>query len=125
MAEKQVSENLVKTWIKKRLESWGAWSVPIPSNGMGVSGVPDRLCLIPRKDYPVFVGIEAKRPGRRGEKNRGCSELQVKQLLAIAATGGIGWVVDSHEDLDMLQRVIEAYNGIGVCNLDFDYWVKK
>jgi len=122
----EVSENLVKKWIRARLDSWNAWHVASQNTGLGSSGVPDRLCLIPRKDYPVFVGIEAKRPGRRGEKNRGCSELQVKQLRAIAATGGIGWVVDSHEDLDMLQRVIEAYGTVGMCNLNFGYWeVKK
>ena len=137
---KQHDENYVKKLIKKWLDEQGAWHFPIPANGMGVSGLPDRIAVF---DEGLLVAIEAKRPGRRGEVNRGCSALQVKALRAIAAKGGIAWVVDGEEDLEALLLAVRTRqpsqwlkdHGLEYArkygsfnektNLDLEYWRKK
>lgn len=69
-------------------------------NGFGVSGIPDIIGV-----YKGFAfGIELKAPGRRGEKNRGCSPHQYAQLLAIKQVGGYAAVVDGGEDINTFIR---------------------
>jgi len=128
MTEKQRDENYVKKQIKAFLDNIHAYSFPVPANGMGVSGIPDRIAVL---DDGLFLAIEAKRPGRRGEANRGCSALQVKSLRAIADKGGFAWVVDGEEDLGRLLDALSTFEvdrnpSFGPrCNLDLDYWKKK
>lgn len=125
MTEKQHDENWVKKKIKAWLDAQQAWHFPIPANGMGTSGIPDRIAVFPGG---LFVAIEAKRPGRRNEVNRGCSALQVRALELIAMKGGFAWVVDGDEDLEMLAAELCKYHsGFSVfsCNLTLDYWKKK
>lgn len=143
MTEKQHDENWVKKKIKAWLDAQQAWHFPIPANGMGTSGVPDRIAVFPGG---LFVAIEAKRPGRRNEANRGCSALQVRALELIAMKGGIGWVVDGDEDLEALMLAVKSnkfnpdtefirinapdmnkkYASFNAnTNLTLDYWKKK
>lgn len=90
--------------VKKRIKEWiaskGGWyTMPVHA---GSNGVPDFICCI----NGLFVAIEAKAPGRRGEKNRGCSGLQVLQIKAIKEAGGIAVVVDGEDDLKSLEEVL-------------------
>ena len=120
---KQHDENWSKNKLKKLLADNGVFSVPIAANGMGVSGISDRLGV---KDG-VFIAIEVKRPGRRGEANRGASALQVKFLYQVSEHGGIGFVFDGEDDdVEKLLDVI-AYpqKCMGYNNLELDYWKKK
>jgi ribosomal protein S19 len=105
-------EGKVKDTIKKWLKSLRAWwFLPLMTGG-GQSGVPDAIACIPVTVTPemvgrtigVFVAIEAKAPGRRGEKNRGCSGLQVMQMKKIREAGGLAFVVDGEEDLGEVER---------------------
>ena len=124
MTEKLPDENWVKKYVKAYLDKLGAYHFPTQNNGMGVSGIPDRICVL----NGLFIGIEAKRPGRRGQADRGCSALQVKSLRGIADKGGFAWVVDSDEDMDELDAQLDNFfSGLGAtkCNLDMDYWKKK
>lgn len=93
-------EGKVKAAIKDWLKKQGAWYfMPIMAGG---NGVPDFITCIGGK----FVAIEAKAPGRRGEKNRGCSGLQVMQMEKIRAAGGVAVVVDGIEDLRDLEALL-------------------
>jgi len=124
MTERTPDENWVKKRIKAYLDKIGAYSFPTQNTGMGVSGIPDRIAVL----NGLFIAIEAKRPGRRGQADRGCSALQVKSLLAIANKDGFAWVVDSDEDLEALDDAITSqlvYGSCRKCNLDMDYWKKK
>lgn len=123
MPPKQHDENWAKTKLKKLLITLGVFNVPIAANGMGVSGISDRLGV---KDG-VFIAIEVKRPGRRGEANRGASALQVKFLNQVAAHNGISFVFDGEDDdVEKLEAMLTAPQGcMGMNNLDMDYWKKK
>lgn len=101
----------ILAWFKRRR----AWSFAPVSNGMGVHGVPDRIGCVPIEITPdmvgktigVFVGVEAKKPGRRGELNRGASARQVLQLAAINDAGGIGIICDGPDDLAELEAKLK------------------
>jgi hypothetical protein len=88
-------EGKVKSLIDTFLKRIGAWYFKPVSNGLGAHGVPDYVCCY----KGLFFTIEAKAPGRRGEKHRGCSGLQVMQMEKIRAAGGLAFVVDGEEDL--------------------------
>ena len=98
------TENDVKAMIRTWLDDCGYFHFPVPANGLGRNGVSDRIVVI--RPSGMILTIEAKRPGRRGEQYRGCSRNQFSFIKSIACAGGIGWVVDSQEDLDDLQAVI-------------------
>lgn len=123
MPPKQHDENWAKTKLKKLLITLGVFNVPIAANGMGVSGISDRLGV---KDG-VFIAIEVKRPGRRGEANRGASALQVKFLNQVAAHNGISFVFDGEDDdVERLEGMMTVPHAcMGMNNLDMDYWKKK
>ncbi len=116
-------ENWAKRRLKKILDSANALHIPISSSGMGVSGVSDRLCCL----NGIFIAVEAKRPGRRGEANRGASALQVRFLNDVAAHHGISIVFDGEDDdVDMLERVLtDPALWRGFNNLNEIYWKKK
>ena len=84
--------------VKKKLKGFfdhiGAWQYWPVSNGMGKHGVPDCIACVNR----FFVAIEVKAPGRRGQKNMGCSALQVVQLKEISQALGFTLVFDGGED---------------------------
>jgi ribosomal protein S19 len=110
-----VTENdvkaLVKKWYDKRETAWHYAPV---QNGMGVHGILDRVGCVPvlvTQDmvghvFGLFVSVECKRPGRRGEKNRGASALQQNNIIAINEAGGLAIVCDGQEDLDGLTAVL-------------------
>lgn len=81
----------VKAWLKAR----GIWYCTPAGTGFGASGVPDFLCCWQGR----LLAIEAKAQGNR----HGTTQLQDKQLAAIAAAGGIALVVDDVKQLDELE----------------------
>lgn len=119
MAKKIESENdvkdLVKAWYDKRL----AWHYAPIQNGMGVIGIHDRIGCVPMvvteamvgKTIGLFVSIEAKKPGRRGEKDRGMSPPQKRHMDRIHAAHGISIVCDGYEDLHELNQEIDRLIG--------------
>ena len=96
-------KDLLKDWFDKR----NAWSYAPIQNGMGVHGIHDRVGCMPvtitpdmvGKTVGFFVSVEAKRPGRRGEKDRGCSKHQQLNLIGILEAKGVSFVCDGEEDL--------------------------
>ena len=91
-------EGKVKALVRKALKELGAWQYWPVSNGMGAHGIPD--CLFIFKGYGF--GIEVKAPGRRKQERRGCTALQKMQMEAIGKAGGMAWVVDSQEEMDVI-----------------------
>jgi len=78
---------------KTPAEAVGWFFNPVPG-GYGVAGIHD--CLGQYKSR--FFSIEVKKPGRRGEKNRGMSAQQKHQYDAINKTRGFAMVFDGGED---------------------------
>ena len=113
------NENDVKKLVKEWFEERGAYSFPISNNGMGVHGLPDRVGCVPfvvtpemvGKTVGLFVAIEAKAPGRRGQKLGGATQQQVDQLTYILDAEGIGMLVDCDPDLDRLESVLSMLSG--------------
>lgn len=111
---KNTDENSVKKIVKKWFDDRGAFSYAPQQGGMGRSGIPDRVGCIPMvvtqemvgQKIGVFVAIEAKAPGRRGQKFAGVSELQKECLLDINDARGIAYVVDSSVDLLMTELMM-------------------
>ena len=105
------TENDVKKLVKKVFDDALAWSYAPIQTGMGVHGIPDRVGCVPVRITPemvgsvvgLFVAVEAKRPGRRGEKNAGATGQQVDQLRGIIDAGGIAVLVDSEADAALLR----------------------
>lgn len=123
MTELNYDENWAKRKLKRILDDHKVLHVPIPATGMGVSGVSDRLACL----NGIFIAIEVKRPGRRGQKHRGCSELQAKFLKSVSDHAGIAVVFDGEQDdvehLEMVLGNVEVNCGTNV--LDMTYWRKK
>lgn len=79
--------------------------------GYGESGIPDFIGCVPTlitpdmvgKTVGLFVAVETKKPGRRNEKDRGCTVNQRDNLIGIVAAGGIGIVCDSQEDMERIK----------------------
>ena len=99
---KVVTENHVKALVKKWFDDRGAWSYAPIQNGLGVHGIHDRIGCVPvtvtqemvGKKVGLFVSIECKRPGRRGEKDSGMSRHQMLVMQAIRESCGIAGSVD-------------------------------
>ncbi len=110
------TENDVKKLVKKVFDDALAWSYAPIQTGMGVHGIPDRVGCVPVRITPemvgsvvgLFVAVEAKRPGRRGEKNAGATGQQVDQLRGIIDAGGIAMMVDGEVDASILWRELRA-----------------
>lgn len=108
------TENDVKKLAKKVFDDALAWSYAPIQNGMGVHGIPDRIGCVPVRVTPemvgsvvgLFVAVEAKRPGRRGEKNAGATGQQIDQLRGIIDAGGIAVLVDGEADAAQLRRAL-------------------
>jgi hypothetical protein len=103
---------LVKNWFFNRR----GWRFSPIQNGMGEHGIHDSVGGIPVIVTPAMVGklvnlavtIEAKRPGRRGEKDRGMSKHQVLFMERVREAGGLSIVCDGAEDLEQLDHQIEV-----------------
>lgn len=105
-------KELVREWFKAR----GGWRFSPVQTGMGEHGIPDSVGGVPILVTPEMVGrticisvtVEAKKPGRRGEKDRGMSKHQVLFQERVRAAHGISVCCDSIEDLQWLDRDIRA-----------------
>ena len=93
-------EGRVKDAIKKFLRQRGAWFFMPVSNGMGQVGIPDIICCY----KGIFVAIEAKAPGKRGN----VTENQKRVLLEILNAQGYAWVIDDINDLPMLFNALDV-----------------
>jgi hypothetical protein len=121
------TENDVKKLVKKVFDDALAWSYAPIQTGMGVHGIPDRVGCVPVRITPemvgsvvgLFVAVEAKRPGRRGEKNAGATGQQVDQLRGIIDAGGIAMLVDGEDDAAVLR---EALRLLPISPMQHDYW---
>src|SRR5574341_898065 len=104
------SENDVKALVKKWYDARLAWSYAPIQTGMGEHGIPDRVGCLPivvtqemvGKKIGLFVAVEAKKPGRRGERNAGANAVQCTRLRDIVKVNGIAALVDGTHDLDWL-----------------------
>jgi hypothetical protein len=116
MPRKLETENHVKELAKDWYDGLRAWHYAPIQNGMGVHGIPDRIGCVPVLITPAMVGkvigafvaVESKRPGRRGEPNRGLSPQQQMQLDKIYEARGVGIVCDSQDDLDRAKWLLTA-----------------
>ena len=121
------TEDDVKALIKKMLDSHKAWSYAPIQNGLGVHGVPDRIACVPVKiteamvgqTVGLFVGVEAKRPGRRGEKNAGATGSQIDKLRDIIDAGGVGLLADGEEDVAFLDEFIKHIDTLGLDTVEW------
>lgn len=112
------SENDVKSVVSDWFKNLGGWSEAIPAGrGMGIHGISDRIGVLPvlvtpdmvGKRVGLFVAIEAKKPGRRGERFAGATKNQVEYLRNVIDHHGIGALVDSAVDLANLSSDIAFY----------------
>lgn len=110
------TENRVKEIVKAWFDQHGAWSYAPVQNGLGVHGVHDRLGCLPivvtpqmvGKRIGLFVSVESKRPGRRGEPNRGMSKHQVDHMTDIRAAGGLSICCDGYADISHLEAQLQT-----------------
>ena len=119
MARKKdiVTENDVKTLVKKVFDDASAWSYAPIQTGMGVHGIPDRIACVPvvvtqemvGRTVGLFVAVESKRPGRRGEKNAGATGQQLDQMHEIIEAGGVALLADGQDDADFLSGAISRH----------------
>lgn len=93
-------EHKVKQKIKDWLNAHGAyWYMVVPA-GYSRAGVPDFIvCLPSHGGVGIFVGIEAKAPGKRSNT----SPHQKRELSWIQRAGGISLVVD---DVDQVEQAL-------------------
>ncbi len=112
MKREPKTENDVKALVKKWFDEQHAWSYAPIQNGLGVHGIHDRIGCLPvmvtpamvGKKIGLFVSVEAKKPGRRGEELRGMSRHQYNNMVDILSAWGLSIVCDGQEDLDGLDR---------------------
>ncbi|MCR4302269.1 MAG: hypothetical protein NUV51_11700 [Sulfuricaulis sp.] len=113
------TENHVKDLVRQWCDKQGAFHFAVVQNGLGVHGVHDRLMALPLTITPAMVGkrvalfcsVESKRPGRRGEKDRGMSKHQVLFWEGVTDAGGLSVCCDGMEDLGRLEAQIAALMG--------------
>lgn len=110
-------EDDVKKAIKDVLKKYAPqlWYYMPVQNGMGVTGIPDFVVCYRGQ----FIGVEAKKPGRRGEANEGLSGQQVRIRKYIIESGGRYFKIDDEETVEDLDYYLsqcemaieEAMNG--------------
>jgi hypothetical protein len=101
-----MTENDVKAYLKERLNTLPkCFHFPASAGAFSIGGVSDRLACVRGR----FVAIEAKRPGRRGEKNEGLSGLQVRLGKLVTAAGGSFFKVDDQESVDEVVKELRWY----------------
>jgi hypothetical protein len=114
MLKPQITEEHVKREVKEMYTDLEGWSFAPVQSGKGEHGIPDRIGFIPvtvtpemvGTVLPVFVAVEAKKPGRRGEKFAGCTGQQVDKLRDITAHEGVAALVDHRSDLDFVVKML-------------------
>jgi hypothetical protein len=110
------SENDVKALVKKWYDARDAWSYAPVQRGAGEHGIPDRIGCVPVVVTPemvgmtigVFVAVESKKPGRRGEKWAGMKKSQVDQTQGVIDAHGVGALADGTHDLEVLEATMHA-----------------
>ena len=119
MKHEPTTENHVKDIVRQWCDKHSAYHFAIVQNGMGVHGIHDRLMALPititpemvGKKVGLFVSLECKKPGRRGEPDRGMSKHQVLFMEGVKKAGGVSFCVDGHEDLLELQAALQQLTG--------------
>ena len=119
MKHEPTTENHVKDIVRQWCDKHGAYHFAVVQNGMGVHGIHDRLMALPitvtpemvGKKIGLFVSLECKKPGRRGEPDRGMSKHQVLFMEGVKKAGGVSFCVDGHEDLLELQATLQQLTG--------------
>lgn len=119
MKHEPTTENHIKDIVRQWCDKHGAYSFAVVQNGMGVHGIHDRLMALPititpemvGKKVGLFVSLECKKPGRRGEPDRGMSKHQVLFMEGVKKAGGVSFCVDGHEDLLELQATLQQLTG--------------
>lgn len=97
-------EGKVKQQLKAELRKRNCWFFMPAANGYGRHGIPDLIACYPTivtedmvgQKIGVFVGIEAKAPG----KLKNVSELQKRNIAGINEAGGVAFAADSVVDLE-------------------------
>jgi len=106
-SENDVKDKIVKPWFDRHQ----AWHYAPVQTALGAHGIHDRIGCVPvivtqemvGKWIGLFVSVEAKKPGRRGEKNRGMSKHQADHLRDIKVASGLSICCDSFEDMNYLE----------------------
>ena len=109
-----VTENHVKKLVREWFAARLGWRFSPIQTGMGEHGIHDSVGGVPvvvtsemvGKVVNLAVTVEAKRPGRRGEKDRGMSKHQVLFKKRVRAAGGLSICCDGEDDLRELDRMI-------------------
>jgi hypothetical protein len=113
------TENNVKDLVRQWCDAHDAYHFAVVQNGMGVHGIHDRLMALPitvtqemvGKRIALFVSVEAKKPGRRGEPDRGMSKHQVIFREGVQKAGGVSVCCDGYEDLQVLEDELQRLTG--------------
>lgn len=116
------NENDIKALVREWYKARRGWRFSPIQNGMGEHGIHDSVGGVPVLVTPEMVGkvvnlavtIEAKRPGRREEKDMGMSKHQVLFQQAVQAAGGISICCDGEDDLKLLDYLIWALQHVPV-----------
>ena len=103
-------EKATKQGIKKLIHRiWPtAWQIMVVPTGFGVKGIPDHLACAPvvitqamvGKTFGMFVGIEAKAPGKSPSPTQGI------QLAKITCAGGFATFTAGTAQLDGLEQAL-------------------
>jgi hypothetical protein len=107
------SEADIKALVKDWFDAHDAWHFAPVQNGLGVHGIPDRIGVVPvtvtqemvGKRIGLFVAVEAKRPGRLNEQDRGMSKHQVLVKDGINDARGFAICCDGAADLKDLDMM--------------------
>ncbi len=113
------TENHVKDIVRQWFDARDAFNFAVVQNGMGVHGIHDRIAALPitvtpemvGKKLALFVSIECKKPGRRGEPDRGMSKHQVIFMEGVQKAGGVSVCCDGYEDLAVLESHLAVLTG--------------
>jgi len=110
MGVKEPLEGETKKAVKKMLGGLSDDVYQImPFAGYGTKGIPDHIASVPvtitqdmvGETFGMFVGIESKKP--HGELHG----LQTLNIASIVASGAIGQVANSKEDVARVEHIIK------------------
>lgn len=113
------TENHVKDVVRQWCDRRDAFNFAVVQTALGVHGIHDRIAALPvvitpamvGKKIGVFLSIEAKRPGRRGELRRGMSAHQEEFMEGVLKAGGLSICCDGYDDLAALEATIRDLTG--------------
>ena len=119
MKRAPITENHVKDMVRQWYDAHGAYHFAVVQSGLGIHGIADRIGALPitvtpamvGKKIGLFVSVESKRPGRRGEKDRGMSKHQVLFWEGVTGAGGLSVCCDGQDDIDRLTTQIAELMG--------------